>query len=472
MVDEGCFALFCSGTYTLPGGPRRRDRLRSPLERARLAPEDELPEEKEEERKDCDFVQRRRRITSPRSPAWIHPCATKCDPLYTQNGRKKKKKILSDSDDETTVTTTTVTVTTTVTTGGGILKKTKELPEDERLPNSTSQISLCSSDGTDFDETETKPRTRTVNFDLEKNEEYPITSVSDMSWRTRKECYWQPEEYAAMSQSRMWLERAVLRTGGRVRIEGESRRGLGLVCEPETRIARASKIQSTQRAILRMHAEGASSSKLAKFAADTSSWATRNALICAQKDLVAAHEPDATELMRQRVERTFAETYPSHQTAAQVPASPPDDQESPTTPPRSSAPSSRPPRVMTQDTDEEIALSTSSCSSAGSSSSVVVEKMTTRASFTTTTTAPTNGYATTTNGVYYQHRPVDSDDIDPASMHRIDSNTSDTDGLASLIRNDSLNNLSNLQGGRIAAYAAARARFRHLSTSPQAAVSA
>ena len=47
-------------------------------------------------------------------------------------------------------------------------------------------------------------------------------------------------------------------------MQGESRRGLGLVCEPETRLARASKIQQTSRAVLRMHAEGASAARLAR----------------------------------------------------------------------------------------------------------------------------------------------------------------------------------------------------------------
>jgi len=48
--------------------------------------------------------------------------------------------------------------------------------------------------------------------------------------------------------------------------------------------------------------------------------------------------------------------------------------------------------------------------------------------------------------------------LDTASMHRIDSNTADTDGMASLIRNDSLNNLRD--NDTLAAYAAAHAH-RH-----------
>ena len=82
----------------------------------------------------------------------------------------------------------------------------------------------------------------------------------------------------------------MLETGGRAVIPGESRRGLGLVCEPETRLARASKIQQTARAVLRMHANGATPGRLARFATDASRWATRNALICAEKDLAAAQD--------------------------------------------------------------------------------------------------------------------------------------------------------------------------------------
>ena len=117
-----------------------------------------------------------------------------------------------------------------------------------------------------------------------------IPNLEDYGWRARRDCYWQPEEYAQMARSRVRLERAVLETGGRAVIPGESRRGLGLVCEPETRLARASKIQQTARAVLRMHANGATPGRLARFATDASRWATRNALICAEKDLAAAQD--------------------------------------------------------------------------------------------------------------------------------------------------------------------------------------
>ena len=75
-----------------------------------------------------------------------------------------------------------------------------------------------------------------------------IPNLEDYGWRARRDCYWQPEPVRADGRSRVWLERAVLETGGRAVIPGESRRGLGLVCEPETRLARASKIQQTARA--------------------------------------------------------------------------------------------------------------------------------------------------------------------------------------------------------------------------------
>ena len=39
-----------------------------------------------------------------------------------------------------------------------------------------------------------------------------------------------------------------------------------------------------------MHANGATPSRLARFATDASRWATRNALICAEKDLAAAQD--------------------------------------------------------------------------------------------------------------------------------------------------------------------------------------
>lgn len=247
------------------------------------------------------------------------------------------------------------------------------------VASTQSLASMTSSDATDFEESEASERRadsqeRRVLFGLDRNVEYYIASLTDMSWRTRRDCYWQPEEYAAMSQSRLWLERAVLQTGGRVKIEGESRRGLGLVCEPETRIARASKIQQTQRAILRMHAEGASSSRLAKFAADASCWATRNALICARKDVVAAaYDPEEEE----------------------------------------------------EDDDNDILL-------------------TQRPSQKSTST----GYSQEASS------PVG---LETATMTRCDSNTAENNGLASLIRNDSLGNLKSKES--LAAYARARRRI-------------
>lgn len=247
------------------------------------------------------------------------------------------------------------------------------------LPTSQSATSLSGeSDATDFDESETSiwraERGRRVAFVLERNEEHEITALRDMNLIMRRALYWQPEEYAVMSQNRMRLERAVLRTGGRVRIEGESRRGLGLVCEPETRLARASKIQQTQRAVLRMHADGASASRLAKFAADASGWATRNALICAHKDFLAALEPE-----------TPLGLYSSQ--SASLPL------------------------------------------------------------------AHATNYVPTPDG----NLPPP-----PAFIPRCDSNTAETNGLASMIRNDSLGNLADSSIDAIRAYARARRRLPSL----------
>ena len=50
----------------------------------------------------------------------------------------------------------------------------------------------------------------------------------------------------------------------------------------------SSPFRAPARAVLRMHANGATPGRLARFATDASRWATRNALICAEKDLAAA----------------------------------------------------------------------------------------------------------------------------------------------------------------------------------------
>ena len=327
--------------------------------------------------------------------------------------------------------------------------------KDAGFKKNRSSDSLCSSEETDFDEREVSSSCARVSFDLSKNETYAILAVGDMSWRTRRDCYWQPQEYAVMSQSRMWLERAVLRTGGRVRIEGESRRGLGLVCEPETRIARASKIQSTQRAILRMHAEGASPARLARFSSDTSSWATRNALICARKDLVAAGEPE--DLAARRIERRLdnnnktsattreeknlvaprdaASTTQTTTTTTTTQAHPPTE----TSPPR--------PRPEEKTAEEEEALSAHSLPTPQQLERRLQQRL------------QVDVLSRSSELLVSGQLLLDG------SIHRIDSNTSETDGLASLIRNDSLNNLSDASGSQetLAAYAAARARRRVLS---------
>ena len=254
------------------------------------------------------------------------------------------------------------------------------------LARSSSACSLVSNEALEeFEETrETVARAANpskVRFDLEKNGVHRIPSLDEFGWRCRRECYWQPEEYAAMSQSRLRLERAVLETGGRVPIEGESRRGLGLVCEPETRLARASKIQQTSRAVLRMHAEGASATRLARFAADASSWATRNALITAEKDVSAARDA-----LRPPHAHAQAAAGPRKQTPH-------------------AASSERQPASTTPETPDR------------------------------TVGAATNGLLTTSDLLVDHGRQ---------SMPRCDSNTASTDGLASMIRNDSLNNMATL----------------------------
>ena len=119
-----------------------------------------------------------------------------------------------------------------------------------------------------------------------------------------------------------------------------------------------------------MHANGATPGRLARFATDASRWATRNALICAEKDLAAAQ--DALR------DASWARRAPS------------------------------PP--------------------------------------------PSQSYVVST----------------PVDMPRCDSNTASTDGLASMIRNDSLNNMATLvevsqQKSPISAlesYSASRTRHR------------
>mmetsp|Transcript_14983 Transcript_14983/g.19824 ORF Transcript_14983/g.19824 Transcript_14983/m.19824 type:complete len:410 (+) Transcript_14983:1199-2428(+) len=305
-----------------------------------------------------------------------------------------------------------------------------------KLTSSVSNSSLASvdSDGTDFDECEASLQRaeseRRVIFCLEKNVEFEITALCDMSWRILRDCYWQPEEYAAMSQSRIWLERAVMRTGGRVRIRGESRRGLGLVCEPETRIARATKIQRTQRAVLRLHTEGASALKLAKFAQDASSWATRNALISAQKDLAAAHEPDSPPSGGQRIEQA--------RDANLIPGL----------------------RGMSSHIfyhRQVIPRNDHTIFGAGFSNSSSVLRSTMRICSTGDLITHTKPMTSSREPPYL---PGTSIEAPAGPISRCNSSSSDTTGLAALIRSDSLKNIHGTGADALTAYATSRAKRR------------
>ena len=94
-------------------------------------------------------------------------------------------------------------------------------------------------------------------------EHHGIALLRDIPLWVREEMYWQARDYANIRENQRRLIDVVLRQArdcpdGRVPppIPGESRRGLGICCEPGTNSGRAARVRSARRAIVEAQRDG------------------------------------------------------------------------------------------------------------------------------------------------------------------------------------------------------------------------
>lgn len=140
---------------------------------------------------------------------------------------------------------------------------------------------------------------RRVVFAQPLYEEMWVPALCDILKHERDNMYWNSEDYAAIRDNQRRLIELVMRQvrqypEGTVPppIPGESRRGLGIICEPGTNSGRATRVRSARRAVVEAYRDGYSPEMIGKLAAELSLWATKNAYDVGVKDEQAAKTAD------------------------------------------------------------------------------------------------------------------------------------------------------------------------------------
>lgn len=140
---------------------------------------------------------------------------------------------------------------------------------------------------------------RRVVFAQPLYKEMWVPALCDISRHERDDMYWNSEDYAAIRDNQRRLIELVMRQvrqypEGTVPppIPGESRRGLGIICEPGTNSGRATRVRSARRAVVEAYRDGYSPEMIGKLAAELSLWATKNAYDVGVKDEQAAKTAD------------------------------------------------------------------------------------------------------------------------------------------------------------------------------------
>ena len=117
---------------------------------------------------------------------------------------------------------------------------------------------------------------RRLRFGDPIQHESPIPRLCDTPRWERERVYWQAHEYAQIRDNQRRLIETVLRSARQCGegelpppIPGESRRGLGLICEPGTNSGRAARVRSARRAVVEAQRDGYSPAQLADLAAET-----------------------------------------------------------------------------------------------------------------------------------------------------------------------------------------------------------
>ena len=117
----------------------------------------------------------------------------------------------------------------------------------------------------------------------------------------RDEVWWTARDYAEIRQKQRALALEALRQARAAPagttpppIPGESRRGLGVCCEPGTTAERARLVQEGRAEVVRAHRGGMEPAALAELCRELSAWAAVNARDVASKDeLDASTRSDA-----------------------------------------------------------------------------------------------------------------------------------------------------------------------------------
>mmetsp|Transcript_6249 Transcript_6249/g.18939 ORF Transcript_6249/g.18939 Transcript_6249/m.18939 type:complete len:361 (-) Transcript_6249:489-1571(-) len=140
-----------------------------------------------------------------------------------------------------------------------------------------------------------RAKRKKVMFRQPLAEEMLVPALRDIPKYVRDDMFWGTEDYAAIRDNQRRLIELVMR---QVRaypegvvpppIPGESRRGLGIICEPGTNSGRAARVRSARRAVVEAYRDGYSPEMIGKLAAELSQWATKNAYDVGNKDQEAA----------------------------------------------------------------------------------------------------------------------------------------------------------------------------------------
>ena len=150
------------------------------------------------------------------------------------------------------------------------------------------------------------PPSRRLRFGDPIQRESPIPRLCDTPRWERERVYWQAHEYAQIRDNQRRLIETVLRSARQCGegelpppIPGESRRGLGLICEPGTNSGRAARVRSARRAVVEAQRDGYSPAQLADLAEELGAWATNNAREMGLKDAEAVGDFDFRSFSRE-----------------------------------------------------------------------------------------------------------------------------------------------------------------------------
>ncbi|KAJ1449396.1 hypothetical protein M885DRAFT_535836 [Pelagophyceae sp. CCMP2097] len=256
-----------------------------------------------------------------------------------------------------------------------------------------------------------------------------VPTLGEWTEEERRAAYWSHREYAQIRNRQRQLILKVLQQAREhpagvipPAISGESRRGLGLCCEPGTTGGRAARVAFGRRRIVEVHRGGAAPEVVAGLSTELSEWAQVNARDVGLKDHAATADAPATSDFT----RTFFINGSAQRRANDADAGDDDDDNRST--------SSR----ATSEGEPDPAASVAKGDGFGLASMVRSDSLTDLRGASTLHLASKRDYSNlaTLSQRGDDGEPGDDDRVAPAR------DLGDGCGLASMVRNDSLTNLS------------------------------